>query len=472
MRTRFAALFLLLLFVFPRAAHPIDRARYRELNAKARALAKQQDWQGVREVLTTLGQELPAPTPRYLLTVASVETHLGHKDEALKWLARYAAMGLAYDVAADDDLKPLLAEPGFAKIAATMSARTAPITTSEMYCALAMVDGMPEDITHDGAGFVVSSVQHRTLYRLRPPQAGDVACELQEVPLEEAAKHWPTLAVAADGPRRLLWLTTSAMPGFSDFPKEDEGKAALLAVNSRGQITRRFDFATAEPAVLGDMTLAPDGTIYVTDSVGGGVYRVRIEVPGGKSPGGNSPSGKSPGGKSKTSKIEKLADGLFSPQTPVLAADQKRLFVADYSMGIAVIDLAGGKPVAYMPHPEDIAVTGIDGLYLAGDALIAIQNGTEPARVVRLRLDGQQRQIVSAEVMEQGGERLGDPTHAVVVEGWLYVIGNVGWNKVDASGKLKAGQDFTAPVVLRFPLNGSSGSNGSNEHKGRKGTPK
>jgi hypothetical protein len=49
--------------------------------------------------------------------------------------------------------------------------------------------------------------------------------------MEEAAQRWPTLAVVADGPRRVLWLTTAAMPGFTDFPKEDEGKTALTPVN-------------------------------------------------------------------------------------------------------------------------------------------------------------------------------------------------------------------------------------------------
>jgi len=440
MRTRLAAvvstllplLLLLLLAVLPCAA--IDRARYRELNGKVRAAAKQQDWQGARDVLTTLGKELPAPTPRYLLQVASVEARLGHKDEALKWLVRYAAMGLAYDVAGDDDLKPLLAEPGFAKIAEAMKARTAPVSSSEMYCALDLVDVMPEDITHDGSGFIVSSVQHHTLYRLHAPKADDVACEATEVPLEEAAKRWPTLAVSADAARKLLWFSTSAMPGFADIPKEDEGKAALVAMNTKGQVARRWNLEADSPAVLGDMTLAADGTIYITDSVSGGVYRVRGDV--------------------KTANMERIADGLFSPQTPALSADKKRLFVADYSMGIAVIDLAGGKPVEYMPHPEDVAVTGIDGLYLVGDSLIAIQNGTEPARVLRLKLDAAQQRIVSAEVMEQGGERLGDPTHAVVVDGWLYVIANVGWGKVDDSGQLKSGENFTAPAVLRFALKG------------------
>jgi len=51
-------------------------------------------------------------------------------------------------------------------------------------------------------------------------------------------------------------------------------------------------------------------------------------------------------------------------------------------MGIAVINLASGK-VDYLLHPEEMAVIGLDGLYLADDTLIGVQNGTDPERIVR-----------------------------------------------------------------------------------------
>jgi hypothetical protein len=41
------------------------------------------------------------------------------------------------------------------------------------------------------------------------------------------------------------------------------------------------------------------------------------------------------------------------------------------------------------------------------------------------------------------------------VDGWFYVSANVGWNKVDDSGKLKPGEKFTAPVLVRFPAKSS-----------------
>ncbi len=329
---------------------------------------------------------------------------------------------------------------------------------------------------------------------------------MAEIPLPEDAKHWPVLAVSSDATRKVLWMTASAMPGFSGFPKEDDGRAALLAIDGEsGKVLRRLDPATGSAAVLGDMSVAPDGTVYVTDSIGGGVYRVRGDL--------------------AAAKLEKIAEGLFSPQTPVAARDGKRLFVPDYPMGIAVVNLTGDvaqkskaaqksqveeqpnerlvatveNPTAedqpkgrfintvqnpmveeqafrpasmpvkspgfspgdkaniqasprleYLRHPPNVAVTGLDGLYLSGDSLIGIQNGTEPARIVRYRLNHAQTEILSAEIIEQSTERLGEPTHVVEADGWFYITANVGWNKIDDHGTLKPGQHFTNPTLLRF----------------------
>jgi len=425
--------------------HAIDRAHYRDLFQKLGVAAKQKNWQTARDVLTEIGRELPAPTPRYLLTVASIEAKLGHKAEALQWLEKFAATGLNFDLAKDEELKGLLADPVGQKIAAQMKQRRLPKTGTELVCSLPQSDTMPEDITYirsadsKSPNFIVSSIRHRTLYRLSLPKAGSKECTMQELPLAEEAKRWPTLAVSADPKRSILWVTASAMPGFSGFSKEDEGKTVLMEVDAAsGTVLHRFDPGTTGPAVLGDMCVTTGGTVYVTDSIGGGVYRLR--------------------GDPQTAKLEKIAEGLFSPQTPALARDGKRLFVADYTMGVAVIDLTAANAaspiakVSYLAHPENVALVALDGLYLEGDSLIGIQNGTDPVRILRLQLNHAQTEIIGAEVIEQATERMGDPTHAVAVNGWFYVLANVGWSKVDDNtGQLKPGEKFTAPVLLRFP---------------------
>jgi sugar lactone lactonase YvrE len=425
-------------------SYAIDKARYRELFQKLSEAAKQKDWQDARAVLTEIGRELPAPTPRYLLSVATIETRLGHKDEALRWIEKYVATGLSFDPSKDEDLKVLMAAGTGEKVAALMKEHSLPVTNAEFVCELPQADTMPEDIAYlkaanakSAGSFYVSSIQHRTIYRVSLPKADSRECTMEELPLSLEAKRWPTLAVAADPKRNVLWMTASAMPGFSGFPKEDEGKALLMAIDAKsGKVLRRFDPATTGPAVLGDMCVTDQGTVYVTDSIGGGVYRLRGDL--------------------QTAKLEKIADGLFSPQTPVLSRDDKRLFVADYTMGIAVIDLpaagAAANPSAklnYLPHPENVAVVGLDGLYRNGDSLIGIQNGTEPERILRFLMNPAQTEITGAQVIHQIGQF--DPTHAVAVDGWFYATSNVGWNKVDDNtGQLKPGEKFTPPVLLRF----------------------
>jgi len=66
-----------------------------------------------------------------------------------------------------------------------------------------------------------------------------------------------------------------------------------------------------------------------------------------------------------------------SPQQPLLSADEKTLFVADYRLGIVAIDLKSKKLNWLRPGPG-LIVNGIDGLYLSGKSFIAIQNGMKP----------------------------------------------------------------------------------------------
>jgi sugar lactone lactonase YvrE len=428
----------------------IDKTRYRELFQKLSEAARQKNWQSARDVLTQIGRELPAPTPRYMLSVATIEARLGHKDEALKWIEKYVVTGLSFDPAKDEDLKSLMRVGTGEKVTALMKERSLPVTNAEFVCELPQIDTMPEDITYlkSSGDFFVSSIQHHTIYRVSLPKAGSRQCTMEELPLPAEAKRWPTLAISADPKRKTLWVTASAMPGFSGIPKEEQGKAVLMEIDpTTGKVLHRFDPATTGPAVLGDMCVTDQGTVYVTDSIGGGVYRLHGDL--------------------QTAKLEKIADGLFSPQTAVLSRDGKRLFVADYTMGIAVIDLpaADAAPnlsakVNYLPHPENVAVVGLDGLYRNGDSLIGIQNGTEPERILRFLLNPVQTEITGDQVIHQVGQL--DPTHAVEVDGWFYATSNVGWSKVDDNtGQLKRGEKFTPPALLRFRKNAPLHSNPS-----------
>jgi hypothetical protein len=166
--------------------------------------------------------------------------------------------------------------------------------------------------------------------------------------------------------------------------------------------------------VLGDMTLDASGNAIVSDGAGGGVYTIDRE-------------------RGVLSAL--IPPGTFqSPQNPAVAPDG-RIFVADYAMGVATIDPAT-HAVSWLAHADTVALNGIDGMYLVGHVLYAIQNGTNPERVTRFVLDPDLRRVVTWSVVERATPGLGDPTHAVVVGNDLIFIANSGWDRFGDDGHI------------------------------------
>src|SRR6185369_16934696 len=106
--------------------------------------------------------------------------------------------------------------------------------------------------------------------------------------------------------------------------------------------------------------------------------------------------------------------------------------------------------------PPDLSLGGIDGLYLAGRTMIAVQNGTAPPRLIRMRLDAGLAQVESWEVLESNGKELGAPTHGVVVGREFYFIANSGWDRLAEDGTVKPGAAFEAPTIRVLTLDARS----------------
>jgi hypothetical protein len=98
------------------------------------------------------------------------------------------------------------------------------------------------------------------------------------------------------------------------------------------------------------------------------------------------------------------------------------------------------------------ALTGIDGLYVHGDDIVAIQNGTAPERVVEWTLDDRHARVVSEKIIERATPTLGDPTHGVIVGNDFYYIANSGWDKLSDDGAPMPGATLTPARIMRVHL--------------------
>ncbi|HLX06752.1 MAG TPA: hypothetical protein VKY89_02700 [Thermoanaerobaculia bacterium] len=394
--------------------------------------------------------EILSGNPATVFAMAKAEALLGHPAAALEWLNAYAAMGLLRDAGAEPDLASLREVDGFAAALARLDANRRPVSRSSPVFTLPERELLTEDIAYDPGSrrFFVSSIRERKIVAIdaRSGAAADFVPAGRD-------RIWGVMALAVDARRGVLWATTAAMPQTRGYRADDQGHTAVLRYDlATGKLLKRYDLPLARPVhpaspgsaaarapvpaedrdrVLGDMTVAPDGDVFASEAVTGAVYTVRRD----------------------RDELELLVPpGTFiSPQTPAATPDGRRLLVADYVRGIGIVDLAT-RAVTWMPHPREVAVNGIDGMYLFGGSLLAIQNGTDPNRVVRLRLDPALTRIAGWEAIESNSPGLGQPTHGTVVGTDFFFLANSGWDQFADDGSVKPGASFTPAQVRRVAL--------------------
>lgn len=400
------------------AAEP--EPRWRMLNHDARVAMDAKDYVKLRATLLQLKPLLPG-NPRITYNLAASEARLGNRAAALTGLRNLADMGLVYDLASDQDFASLKGSSEFAGIVKRIESNKNLVSHASIAFTIRERDLLPEDIAYDPRTrrFFLSSVRKSKI----------VTSDGKEF----AKADWSTLALAADPERRILWATTGWVPQCESCKKSDEDKTALLELDlDSGAVKRRID--SPVPGLLGDMTIGSKGDVFVSEGRHGAVFRLR------------------PG----ATRLERLdVPGEFpSPQTPALSVDEQTLYVPDYIRGIAAINLSDGV-ITWLQPADNIAVNGIDGLYVFGSSFLAVQNGTNPPRIMRFSID-----LRRQEVLEANTRGLGEPTHGTVVDGMFYFNVNTGWGDYDASGAKKPGSGPVQSSVWKIPVSKNVGDEG------------
>src|SRR5262249_37997435 len=148
--------------------------------------------------------------------------------------------------------------------------------------------------------------------------------------------------------------------------------------------------------------------------------------------------------------------------TPALISGKHELLVPDYSRGIGIVSLASqdarrdrarsGQPVAWLKHPPELSLAGIDGLYLRGHTLVAVQNGTEPERILIMTLDEEYRGVTHWRVAVARLPGLGDPTHGIILGNEFLVVVNSGWDRMNDDGKFDSGKPASPAQIWGISL--------------------
>lgn len=392
---------------------------YQRLRREGVAAAQAGDLEAAWSALSG-AKSLYPDVPGSYIRLARVEAAAGKMDMALEDVRVYAGMGLVLDVTRDPALKGLVDLPGFREVAALFAENAAPFGDVQPVATLA---GDPEfigeSIVHDGKGWLLSTVSGRSIVRLE----GDSHSPF----LKADAGTGAIFGMAVDRKRGVLWAAEAwgaGVPGGSG-----NARTGLLKVSlADGRILARIYLPEdGGKHQLGDVLVGPDGAVYATDAVGGGVWTLK---PGGVM-------------------LERLlAPGtMVSPQGMALCAGGKALLVADYSTGLHRIDLKSGAAAPLEGLRAGMA--GADGLAAAPDldfglrdgsplplGVIATQNGVSPQRIMLLRISADCREVEDAARVAANLPGLDDLSLATMHDGKVVFVGHARWAERGEDGKL------------------------------------
>ena len=357
---------------------------------------------------------LRSDLPRILVNLAAAQVANGQNGEALATLERLVTLGVHSPIEKSPEFTAVRALPEFQAVIKKLAANLYPHGAGEVAFSLRDVTGLIEGITwREKTGeFYFGDVNARavwrrapngTLKRLTPP--GDALFGVFGLALDEATAT--------------LWAASSAVPAMRGFTPDQDGTAALAEIDlNTGAIRRTIPIerhsGDQQSHVLGDLAVGPDGTVWLTDSGGPIVWRL------------------SPGASALEPFIE---DAEFSSLQGIVVRTGGVLIVADYPSGLIRIDPAT-RSVRRLDTPAGATLVGIDGLAADdGGALLAIQNGTRPSRVLRIELEPGDEAITAVTVLESGHITMAAPSLGCVgADGAFFYVGNAGWTRFEDTG--------------------------------------
>lgn len=357
------------------------------------------------------------------IAMATAHAKAGNKAEALKWLEKAVARGLDIDLPEDPAFAALRETPEMKALIARITANQRTVSRSKVAFRIPDKELIPEGIAHDpeSGSFFVGSIYKRKIVRIdKAGKASDFTSSGQD-------GLWDVLGMRVDPASRTLWVCSAAGAAAGEL----DGSSSLYRYDLKtAKLLGKYDIP-GKPHLCNDIAVGKGGEVFITDSKGGMVHRLKA------------------GG---TALETLVASGTFIyPNGITISPDFGKLYVADFTKGVSIVDVATGQ-VRPLPHPERVHVAGLDGLYLDGKSLVAVQNSAGTARIVRFRLNAALDSIEGEETLESRNPLFKIPTTGVLAYGSLFYIANSHLRALDEQGRLKPDAELREAVILEVPL--------------------
>ena len=357
---------------------------------------------------------------------------VGRQIRATNLLQSVADIGFDFSLDTDTSFAPLWKQSKFKQIVAK-GRESSKLTASNYAFSLKEKDLVPEGITYDPRQqkYYVSSVYKRKIVGINLDGTSfDFTGEAQD-------GLYSTLGMKVDAARNQLWVM-----GVMNSPKprmvsaSDMGKAAVFQYDlETKKLLKKYVLKDTLKHLFNDLVIV-NGSVYLTDSENGAIYRIDIES------GSFTPFYK--------------WEWMFYPNGITVSQDQQYLFVAHWA-GISRIALADTQMIMLQNKPNT-TLTGIDGLYSYENKLIAVQNGAGPqSRIMLFELNKTMDAVAKSTLLESQNPLYNVPTTGVIVDDEFFFIANSQLQNFDAQGNIFPPEKMQPTYILKLKLNSKEG---------------
>jgi hypothetical protein len=303
-----------------------------------------------------------------------------------------------------------------------------PVARGRIAFSLADRELIPESVAYDPAdrAFYVGSMYKRKIIRISAD--GQVSDFIRT----GADGIWSVLGMKVDPARRELWanacnLEDRSPPMLPDDPAT-RGQGGVFRYDLKtGTLIRKYVVGWAmAPRCFNDLVFAPDGSVYFSSGPDG-IYRI---APGA----------------TRAELFSSFINGI------AISDDGRLLFLGDYR-GVRIMDVAtrDARPIA-VPAGETLG--GVDGLYVRGRTLVAVQNGlrARPARVIQAELTSSLDTVTCLAVLDRNRPEFDIPTTGVLVDNELFYVASSQLRRFNEDKTIFPADKLTESVIIRTPL--------------------
>mgnify|MGYP003681890089 CR=1 FL=1 len=337
--------------------------------------------------------------------------------EQVEWLS---ARGYVFSEEAQEQLGALYEGDQAVRLGSAFATAAPAVTTSSPAGGVPEEIRLPEASLWDAAEgrMFTTTIVSRGLFVI------ELDGDWREVPIDGAGS---LAGIVLDAPRDLIWVGSGVV---DQTPEPETAFRGVIALD-RTTLEERRRVPAPEGVTISDIAVGPDGTIYGSDPIGGAIYSATT---------------------ADTVMQPFIAPGTFrSPQGIAVRDDNSAFYVSDYRYGLAQV-MISSRAVYRMGAVEPMLLDGVDGLWLHGNQLIAVQNGLNPHRITAFELDARVGVIASHRILERANPEWTEPLGGVISGDTLYYIGTGQWDLYGEAGGLREGMSARPSQIRTLQL--------------------